>query len=92
LEKATSTTTADVAATKRKLSLPQGVEKLVQLLKRYTNLLHGGFGALCPLSLSIREAIAALEKYLEGAQDSMSERTLASILWTIFKKTKFFAI
>ena len=92
LERATSTTTADVAATKRKLSLPQCFEKLVRLLKRYTNLLHADFGALCPLSLSIREAIAALEKYSEGAQDSMSERTLASILWTIFKQTKFFAI
>ena len=63
-------------------------EKLIRLLKRYMNLLHRRFGSLCLLSLSIREAIAALEKYWEGVQDSMSEHTLASILWTIFKQTQ----
>ena len=55
-------------------------EKLIRLLKRYMNLLHRRFGSLCLLSLSIREAIAALEKYWEGVQDSMSEHTLTSIV------------
>ena len=32
------------------------------------------------------------ETYSEGAQDNMSERTLAAILWTIFKQTKAFAV
>ena len=35
LDRATSTTTADVAATKRKLSMPQCFDKLMRLLKRF---------------------------------------------------------
>ena len=92
LDRATSTTTADVAATKRKLSMPQCFDKLMRLLKRFVNLLHACFGSRCPLSMALRETIAALETYSEGAQDNMSERTLAAILWTIFKQTKAFAV
>ena len=72
--------------------MPQGFDKIIHLLKSYVNLLHACFGATCPLSISNRETISTLEGYLEGAQDSMTERTMAAILWKIFKQTKWFAL
>ena len=91
LAQATATTVKDVNATKSTATAPRTLDGLVRQLKRYGNLLFAIFGDLCPLFLQIIQMVRILEDYGDVARASVSQCTIASILWVLLLQSRHFA-
>ena len=91
LETATSTTIKDVSAASIKLDVPASSEELTKRFKRYANLLIVCFGETCPLLREVDYLIVDLEDYSDYARSGMSQRTIASTIWSVHTQSRYFA-
>ncbi len=76
---------------KLKARVPATSDKLILMLKRYTNFLYAMFSSRCPLYLKMRKILSALLDLHPSAQDRMSHNVRASILWIIQVQSRKFA-
>ncbi len=88
---ASSTTVADINASKIKAKAPETFTGCIKQLKTYGNVLHCGFGDLCPLFLALDKVIESLENFLDVERSTYDKRTFASILWIVMLQSRYFA-
>ena len=91
LEKATTKTVKDHTNTTMEAKSPKSFGQLVQLLKRFANLLIAIFGPSCPLYVEIVALLKHLEGYGDYAKGNMSLQTMASVTWLVHLQARNFA-
>ena len=91
IRQATSTTVADIKATKQKATCPPTMDGLILVLKRFGNLLMVLFTEDCPLFLVIEEIIDDMELYEPTAKLNFSRQSIATTLWIIHLQARHFA-
>ena len=91
LERASTATVKDHTNNAMKAKSPTSFAQLLQLLKRFANLLIALFGSSCPLLVEILGLMKHLEGYSDYAKGNMSLQTIASIVWLVHLQSRKFA-
>ena len=63
IQQATSTTVADIKATKQRATSPPTMDGLIMVIKRFGNLLFCLFTEDCPLFIVVLELVTDMENY-----------------------------
>ena len=91
LELATTTTVKDHTSSTLEAKSPTTFSKLVQLLKRFCNILVALFGRGCPLYVEILALVKHLEGYGDYAKGNMNQQTMSSIVWLVHLQAREFS-
>ncbi len=90
LSQATATTPADIKKQSKVAKIPGSFHELADTLKRFANLLLAIFGPLCPFLCQVTSLISDMMKMDTSTKIAMDKKTIASIMWIVFKQSRRF--
>ena len=91
IRQATSTTVADIKATKQRATSPPTMDGLIMIIKRFGNLLFCLFTEDCPLFIVVLELVIDMENYKPTAKLNFSRQSIATTLWIIHLQARHFS-
>ena len=91
LEAATQTTVKDITATSMEAEGPTTFTHLTKLIRRFANLLGALFSSGCPLFNKLRGLLKRLDSYGNKAIQTMSIKTLTTIVWLVHLQARHFS-
>lgn len=93
LKYATTVSASELKAARKNLAakVPEDAEGLMQMIKRFANMLYALFSSQCPMYKQLYEIVKGLREYSPNARTQLGRKTKASMLWIILLQARRFA-
>jgi len=93
LRSATTITASDLKAARKNVAakVPEDADGLMQMIKRFANLLYTLFSSQCPMYQQLYGIVKGLRDHSPNARTQLGRKAKASMLWIILLQARRFA-